>query len=76
MTDLSSFTPASPRPRHGRRRTLEFGVYFTLIFLLALPGGGFTWIRDIVRNRTLNLKGPMARAWAEADRVTPLIFSV
>jgi hypothetical protein len=46
-----------------------------MIFLLALPFGSFRWLRDIVRFRTLNLRGPLARAWAEADRITPFIFS-
>jgi hypothetical protein len=55
---------------------VEFIVYFTAIFLLALPGAWVAWVRDIFRRRTLNLLGPAARAWAEADRITPLIFSV
>ncbi|MDA9944972.1 cytochrome PufQ [Paracoccaceae bacterium] len=28
-----------------------------------------------MRKQTLMLHGPLARAWAEADRITPLIFS-
>lgn len=74
MTDLASNPP--PRNRPMNRRTVEFGVYFTLIFVLALPGSFVAWIRDVIRHRSLNLLGPLARAWAEADRITPLIFSV
>jgi len=74
MTDLMSNAPQTRRP--GRRRTAEFMLYFGLIFVLALPGSFLGWIRDVIRLRTLNLLGPLARAWAEADRMTPLIFSV
>lgn len=74
MTDFTSNPP--PRRLTGRPRTIEFAVYFALIFLLALPSSAFGWLRDVVTYRTLNLLGPLARAWAEADRITPLIFSV
>ena len=74
MPELASNTP--PRRRHGRQRNAEFILYFTGIFLLALPSACISWMRDAIRLRTLNLFGPLARAWAEADRTTPLIFSV
>jgi hypothetical protein len=74
MTDVTSH---APRRRPGSaRRTPEFMLYFALIFLLELPTACVAWVRDIIRHRTLNLLGPLARAWAEADRITPLIFSV
>jgi hypothetical protein len=74
MADMTSNPP--PRSANGRRRNLEFYVYFTLIFLLSLPFAFGRWMRDIARYKTLNLRGPMARAWSEADRMTPLIFSL
>jgi len=74
MTDLTSQTPP-PRPVGGRRRNPEFHLYFALIFLFALPFASIRWVRDVIRYRTLDLRGPLARAWAEADRTTPLIFS-
>ncbi len=74
MTDLASNPP--PRRPAGRLRNAEFQFYFAVIFVLALPSSCITWMRDIFRHRTLNLLGPLARAWAEADRITPLIFSV
>lgn len=73
MTDITSNPPR--RAGHRSRRNAEFQVYFALIFLLALPGATLRWLRDIRRQRTLYLLGPLARAWAEADRTTPLIFS-
>ena len=73
MTDITS----SPPQKHtGRRRGTEYWVYFSLIFVFALPSATIRWVRDIMRRQTLDLRGPMARAWAEADRLTPIIFSV
>ena len=74
MTDVASHTPSRP-PGGRRRRDAEFIVYFTLIFLTALPFVSVAWIRDVIRLRTLNLQGPLARAWCEAARITPLSFS-
>lgn len=73
MSDLTSNPPRRPAP--GRRRTAEFHVYFTLIVLLAIPFATERWIAQIIRERTLDLPGPLARARAEAERITPLIFS-
>jgi len=73
MTDMTSNAPVQRAP--GRKRGLEFHIYFTLIFLLAIPVGTERWIANVIRRRTLNVRGPLARAWAEADRITPLIFS-
>jgi len=75
MTDFASNSPPR-RTACGRRRNAEFHVYFALIFLLALPFASVRWVRDVIRNRTLDLRGPLARAWGEADRITPVIFSV
>ncbi len=73
MTDITSTPPHKPT---GRRRGTEYWVYFTLIFVLSLPSASIRWVRDIAKQQTLNLRGPLARAWAEADRLTPIIFSV
>jgi hypothetical protein len=73
MTDMTSTPPR--RAHNHQRRGAEFYLYFTLIFIFALPFATVRWVRDVIRMRTLDLRGPMARAWAEADRTTPLIFS-
>ena len=72
MTDM---TNASVQRTVHRKRGLEFRIYFALIFILAIPVGTERWIANVVRKRSLNTRGPLARAWADADRVTPLIFS-
>jgi hypothetical protein len=74
MTDMTSNPPE--RSRNGRRRSIEYQIYFTLIFIVALPFASLRWGRDVARYRSLNLRGPLARAWSEADRMTPFIFSV
>ena len=66
------------RPKTARtrsKRTPEFMVYFTILFILAIPFGTVEWVIQMFSRCTLNLRGPLARAWAEADRITPLIFS-
>ena len=72
MTDVAS---NNPKTRAQTRRSLEFSLYFSLIFILAVPFAIVFWLLDVIRKQTLILDGPLARAWAEADRVTPLIFS-
>lgn len=74
MTDMTS-NPPRARSAQARHRGLEFQVYFALIFVLALPVATVRWLREAIAQRTLDLRGPLARAWAEADRTTPLIFS-
>ncbi len=74
MSDMTA--NSAPRTaRNSRRRNAEFTTYFVLVFIAALPFAFFAWGRQVIRQRTLNLRGPLALAWAEADRITPLIFS-
>ena len=63
----------SPKTRGQARRSLEYILYFSLIFVLAIPFAIVFWVLDVIRKQTFMLNGPLARAWAEADRVTPLI---
>lgn len=60
---------------HGHRTPkAEFYVYFTLIFLVAIPVAILAWIVALIRDRQLPVHGPMARAWREAGAITPAIF--
>ena len=72
MTDMTS---NPPKHRHHAKRGTEFHVYFGILFVLAIPFATLFWVLDVFQKQTLNLHGPLARAWAEADRITPLIFS-
>ena len=71
---MTDFTSDGPKTRPARRG-VEFTVYFSIIFVLAIPFAAVGWVLDVFQKHTLNLHGPLARAWAEADRITPLIFS-
>lgn len=72
---MTDFTSDAPRGRNASKRGTEFTFYFSLIFIVAIPFAMFGWVLDVFQKQTLNLHGPLARAWAEADRITPLIFS-
>lgn len=73
---MAEMTTNIPRRRHARRRGAEFYTYFTLILLFSLPTETVRYVVEIAKRRTLNLRGPLARAWAEAEHITPMIFSV
>ncbi|ETW12219.1 protein PufQ [Roseivivax marinus] len=72
---MSDFTSDMPRRRHAAKRGTEFFIYFSLIFVLAIPFATAFWLLEVFQKQTLNLHGPLARAWAEADRITPILFS-
>lgn len=73
---MTDFTSSEPRHKgYGARRGTEFLFYFSLIFVLAIPFALVGWVLEVFQKQTLMLHGPLARAWAEADRITPLIFS-
>jgi hypothetical protein len=73
---MADFTTNETRPRGGHgRRGAEFTFYFAIIFVLAIPFAMVGWVLEVFQKQTLMLHGPLARAWAEADRITPLIFS-
>ena len=73
---MSDVTSELPKTRSTQRRNFEYVLYFSIIFVLAIPFATVFWVLDVIRKQTLMLHGPLARAWAEADRVTPLIFSL
>ena len=52
----------------------EFYVYFSLIFLIAIPFAAVAWGIAMIRDRHLPVHGPLARAWREAGAITPAIF--
>ena len=72
MTDVSQSTR---KFRARPRRSFEFVLFFSIIFVLAIPFATVSWIVDVFRKKSIFLDGPLARARAEADRTTPVIFS-
>ena len=72
MTDVSQSTR---KFRAKPRRSFEFILYFSIIFLLAIPFSTVIWIAEVFRKKSVFVDGPIARSRAEADRITPVIFS-
>ncbi len=72
MINIASNTHKS---RVHSKRSAEFTFYFSIILVLAIPFATVFWLLEVIRKQTLRLRGPLARARAEANRVTPLIFS-
>ena len=72
MTDVSQSTR---KFRAKPRRSFEFILYFSIIFLLAIPFSTVIWIAEVFRKKSIFVDGPIARSRAEADRITPVIFS-
>ncbi|MEM8740054.1 MAG: cytochrome PufQ [Pseudomonadota bacterium] len=69
---MTDHTAGFSQLRHDRRgRGVEFWIYFALIFVAALPFALFAWARVLGRDG----KGILRRAWTEADRIVPTIFS-
>ena len=59
------------RPRESR---LEFRFYFALIFMLTLPFTLMGWVASAILHRRFPETGPVARAWAKAGAIAPMIF--
>ena len=72
MTDVSQSTR---KFRAKPRRSFEFILYFSIIFLLAIPFSIVSWVVEVFRKKSVFVDGPIARSRAEADRITPVIFS-
>ncbi len=71
---MTDYTVNVPRTRPQKASRVEYGIYFALIFIAALPFAAGVWlISPALRNRMAG-KGPVARALAEARAITPMIF--
>lgn len=73
MTDFTSQT-GTHQHHTVRSPKTEFRLYFSLIFLLALPVGIATWGFRTATTGRLPAMGPVGRAWADARAITPSIF--
>ena len=74
MTDhTANHVPAS-RPRTP---TIEYRIYFSIIFVLSLPFTFVTCVLGLCRpdDEDANGKHFIKRAWNQASVITPLIFS-
>ena len=72
MTDVSQ---SARKYRAKPRRSFEVVLYFSIIFLLAIPFSIVSWVVEVFQKKSVFVDGPIARSRAEADRITPVIFS-
>lgn len=62
--------------RYKKSRRFEYSIYFTLIFICALPFAFALWLRRIFAPRMDKRNyGVIKRAREQASIVTPMIFS-
>jgi len=70
MTDQTSNGFAGER----RTPTIEYRLYFGIIFLISLPWAFASWILGLSAPDGES-KGFIGRAWKQASVITPQIFS-
>ncbi len=71
---MSDHTAGDHETHANRTPHAEFYIYFSLIFVVAIPLAIVAWGFSLVRDRRLPVLGPLARAWREAGAITPAIF--
>jgi len=60
-----------------RSEAMEYKLYFSVIFLVALPFAVIGWVSDAARLKSDAIrKSILYRAVAQAQLITPRIFSV
>ncbi|MBK5947586.1 hypothetical protein CCR83_14295 [Rhodobacter veldkampii DSM 11550] len=64
----------TPKGRCHRASRAEYKVFFTLIFMLALPFAILGWAAAPLLRGGFPSQGPIARALEEAGSITPMIF--
>lgn len=70
-----SDSTANGKLHHAKRvPNAEFFIYFALIFSLALLPHVLGWTYQAIRRAALPRLSPVARAWKDAQAVTPMIF--
>lgn len=72
MTDIS---PDTHGVRAHKPPRTEYLIYFGIIFLATLPLATLSWALAAMRQGSLTDKGPIKRAWVQAQIITPMIFS-
>jgi len=72
---MTDYTSNAPMERTAKPPRTEFYVYFSIIFVAALPLATISWGLSSLRQREMSRKGPVKRAWSQARIITPMIFS-
>jgi len=75
MTDMADSLGVTDHGAHRAPGQREYWAYFGLIFAATLPLACLTWSLTALRQMRLPEKGPIRRAWSQANIITPIIFS-
>jgi hypothetical protein len=70
---MSDQTANGPAHKHPRVPRAEYRIYFSVIFIAALPFTTAACLADLITGH--ETRDPVRRALAEAQRITPHIFS-
>ena len=72
---MADFSVNSPRhARAARPGSVEYRLYFAMVFVLALPFAALAFGWSVPRHARMPALGPLARARAEAHQIVPMIF--
>lgn len=71
---MSDYTANGEMHHVKRVPKAEFLVYFAMIFSLAVMPHVLGWTYQTLRHAKLPRLSPVARAWKDAQAVTPMIF--
>lgn len=72
---MTDYTSDLKPMRRGHSPSVEYGVYFSLIFAISLPGAVLRSLAA-VSHGDLSGPGPLRRAQVRAREITPAIFDV
>jgi hypothetical protein len=72
---MTNITDPQHKLKRQSSKSVEYILFFTLIFVCAIPFAIVRWILNLYQAKSLAIKGPLALAWLEAHRTTPVIFS-
>ena len=75
MSDFTSGHIGTQRRARHAPPMREYYTFFALIFLATLPLALLTWALTAARRLELPERGPVRAAWAQAQIITPRIFS-
>ncbi len=71
---MSDYTSNGEMHHVKRVPKAEFLIYFAVIFSLAFVPHVLGWTYQLIRHAALPRLSPWARAWKDAQAVTPMIF--
>ena len=71
---MSDFSVNADVQHVKRVNKVEYRIYFSMIFSLAVLPHVVGWLYQLVRHAKMPRLGPVARALKDAEAVTPMIF--